>query len=600
LILKLLFVLSCANRPQTIWYEEATLSPPFEHGNSGWAGVALLDVDQDGWTDIFFSNGLSQPDALYRNIDGTTFIDISAQLNLDNIDQHGGVASGDLNNDGYPDLVVLTDCSLGTLHDDGLSFADGRVDIAWNRNGSWFEWDVLEFKGQALEFGICPISVELIDINNDGWLDIHVSNGLDLDQIYPWVFRKGTNESVDTLWLSDQQGGFQQQIDIFESITDFGQQQDDFEFQFVTFTSAFMDINKDGLLDKIAGFGGAPLGIYLQQNNGTFLLAPEYRRPVWGLWMGLAIADFDGDHDFDIYATNEGLSPYILGFDNLSPLTSIVPADTWLTDTVSPYHTMFLQDVDGFSPTDFSYENDDMLPGDNTNIDTLFERLTIPPLYDDSSPHNLGRLGWSWASTTIDINSDGWMDIVLNSNNCSAPMCILQNIEHGAYPGTVLQNDHGKGFIDVGIEYNVQNKQPNGDLNDGRGLAIGDLNNDGYSDIVYANRTFNPSQSAPLEQQSGKPVIHLSQGKHHNWLQIDLVGTQSNRDGIGSIIAIKHSQRTFYYLFEPGGTTNSSNERLFTIGLHEESTVDIAVRFPSGITKVQHNVKANQRLQIVE
>ena len=51
-----------------------------------------------------------------------------------------------------------------------------------------------------------------------------------------------------------------------------------------------------------------------------------------------------------------------------------------------------------------------------------------------------------------------------------------------------------------------------------------------------------------------------------NWLQLDLVGTRSNRDGIGSYVRVTTEERSFFYLFEPGGTW-SSNERLFTVGV---------------------------------
>ena len=81
---------------------------------------------------------------------------------------------------------------------------------------------------------------------------------------------------------------------------------------------------------------------------------------------------------------------------------------------------------------------------------------------------------------------------------------------------------------------------------------------------------------------------------------LDLVGTQSNRDGIGAYIRIKKDDRSFFYLFEPGGTTNSSNERLFTVGLGNSKEVDVAVLFPSGNQVRLNNVQSNQRLVVKE
>ena len=126
---------ACKTEYHPVSYDLAELYPPFEHGNSGWAGVALLDYDGDGWLDIFFTNGLSQEDALYQNLGNGQFVDVAEDVNLASSDQHGGVASADLDNDGDPDLVIAKDCTLGTLQEDGLALKDGGVEIAWNDDG---------------------------------------------------------------------------------------------------------------------------------------------------------------------------------------------------------------------------------------------------------------------------------------------------------------------------------------------------------------------------------------------------------------------------------------------------------------------------------
>jgi hypothetical protein len=83
-------------------------------------------------------------------------------------------------------------------------------------------------------------------------------------------------------------------------------------------------------------------------------------------------------------------------------------------------------------------------------------------------------------------------------------------------------------------------------------------------------------------------------------LQVDLVGTVSNRDGIGSMIRIDTGERKHFYVFEPGGTTNSSNERLFSVGVGNAEKIDIVVLFPSGKQVRYNGVQANQRIVIHE
>ena len=132
------------------------------------------------------------------------------------------------------------------------------------------------------------------------------------------------------------------------------------------------------------------------------------------------------------------------------------------------------------------------------------------------------------------------------------------------------------------------------------GANFGDLNNDGYPDLVIANRSYNPSHTDPLAQVPGTPRIWLSEERSGNWLQIDLEGTWSNRDGIGAVVRIEGEGETWTHWFGAGGSTNSSSERLLTVGLGSVEEVDVTVSFPSGIETEELNVQANQRITIEE
>ena len=585
-------------------FTSATLEPPFEHGNSGWAGVALLDYDNDGWLDIYFPNGLSQPDALYRNLGDGHFKDVGPEVGLSSTEQHGAAAAGDLDNDGDMDLAVTKDCSLGTLSENGHALADGEILIYWNNDGI-FEEQRIELPEIIQERGTCPTSIELYDTNLDGLLDLSVSNGMDLDQIYPWLFRKIIAESMDYVILNDPAHTFSASAKFFsqfgsrfESVEELQEPPPD--MQRVTFTSAYLDVDRNGLPDRIIGHGGGHLSVYLQKEEGFFLY-DDYLVGPEGLWMGMALADFDGDSDIDIYATNQGLSPLILGYDNLpwDGLEEIGTDQYREKETLNPFHSVYLLEDKALVFQDaWSVTSDNLLPGDvfdgmpNEDGSLRFPEWT--------EPENLRRFGWGWGATTIDVDADGWMDVIFTGNNCAAPMNVIGSEEQGASPGALLRNNAGKGFQDMTWEWGLANLEDDGSYPDGRGVAVGDLNNDGFSDVVFANRSYNPSQSGPLAQLPGIPNIYLSQGHPNNWLQIDLVGHESNRDGIGSMIRIDYEDENRFYVFEPGGTTNASNERLFTVGVGQQTKVTVKVQFPSGKVVTRENIKTNQRIIIEE
>jgi enediyne biosynthesis protein E4 len=118
----------------------------------------------------------------------------------------------------------------------------------------------------------------------------------------------------------------------------------------------------------------------------------------------------------------------------------------------------------------------------------------------------------------------------------------------------------------------------------GRGAAFGDLNNDGWQDVV-------------MTYLGGHPQIFLNHrnGKAH-WLTISLRGTRSNRDGFGARVQVNGQTR---FATSSGSYLSSSDKRLhFGLGMGEKANVDIA--WPSGIRQRLNNVPADQFLEVVE
>ena len=579
-------------------FSAAVLDPPFEHGNAVWAGTALLDYDGDGWLDIYFTNGQSQADALYRNNADGTFTEMAMEAGLASLERHGGAVSGDVDNDGDPDLLVTTECSTGTLATDGSAIADGGITLYRNNGDGTFGAEPVPMPSNGLQDGICPVSLDLFDIDGEGSLDIVLSSGLDPDQIYPWIFRKEVREAVDRILLNDGSGVFGSQMAMYFDPPGDSPSEEGFSYQFVTFTSAFIDLDGNGVTERIAGFGGGPLGVLSLQDGEFYQYQPQLADHWEGLWMGLAVADYDGDGDLDVYATNQGLSPLLVGYDNIPSPRPGQEYESWYLENVNPFHSMYLNRGGRLELRPWDLDAGQLLAGD------LFEGLPGTQgelLYPEwAAPEGLDRYGWGWGAVPLDADADGWMDVAFTGNNCSAPMDIIWSEDRGAGPGALLLNQKGEGFVDATWEWGVANTDGLGRYLDGRGIATGDLNNDGYADLVFANRTYNPSQSGPMEQEPGLPNVWLSGPRDGGWLQIDLRGTQSNRDGIGSLIWVDDGNRRSVYQLGSGGATNSSNERLLTIGLGDAGTVDIEVLFPSGVAVEKIGVESGQRIIVSE
>ena len=583
-----------------IAFQRAELRPPFAHGNAAWAGVALLDYDDDGWLDIYFTNGESQPNALYRNLGNGTFEDVAAETNSAIMLRSGPVTSGDIDNDGDPDLVIGIECSLGTLDTDGTSLGDGGTMVLLNSGDGRFDQHRLTFTDEIEDRGYCPSSLDLVDINGDGILDLSSSNGIDPDQVYPWKFGLVAPEAVDHMMLGDGTGQFPTPVEVVDppnlmSIS-FPEEPERCikGCATTTFVSAFLDINEDGRLDRISGEGGRPLQVFLQDEDGVMAYAEEMVTSGLGQWMGMAVADFDADGDLDLYSTNQGLSPLVVGYDNIPPELS--PGD-W----VNPFHTLFERAEDGSLierpdwPTDIDTAQaaDGYIP--------FVDPETGEPVHEAWFPlEGLQRFSWGWGAAALDVNLDGWTDIAFTGNNCAAPMSIIWDEQRGAGPGGLLINHNGERLEEAIVDWEIPNTDAMGRYQDGRGIAVGDLNNDGAPDLVFANRSYNPTQSDPLAQRAGTPLVWLSKPRDGGWLRIDLEGTISNRDAIGSIASVDLGSHTVTRVLGPGGGTNSSSERVIMVGTGEAETVDVVVRFPSGATVELLDVTTRQTIQVVE
>jgi hypothetical protein len=189
-----------------------------------------------------------------------------------------------------------------------------------------------------------------------------------------------------------------------------------------------------------------------------------------------------------------------------------------------------------------------------------------------------------FGSRFLDYNNDGLVDLfVLNGHPFEPINKIFRHVTYTEPP--FLFENTGKEFHDVAAEHGAPLKH----FYSGRGLALGDFDNDGDSDLLLMN--------------TGEPpaLLRNDGGNRNHWLGIALMGTTSNRDGVGAKVTVTAGgrRRTKQRL---GGTSYSSaSDPRLLFGLGASALIDeVEVKWPSGQIRTLKNVKANQYLAIKE
>lgn len=160
----------------------------------------------------------------------------------------------------------------------------------------------------------------------------------------------------------------------------------------------------------------------------------------------------------------------------------------------------------------------------------------------------------------------------------------------------LLRNDgrDGKGnlrFTDVGMAVGADDEK------DGRGMALADFDNDGDLDIVINN---NPGDSG-REERARATLLRNNVGERRNWLAMELIGTKSNRDGVGTVVVIEAGgEKQMRYVTAGSGYASQMSARLY-FGLNDKPQAEVmTVRWPSGLVEKFENIKAKQLVRITE
>jgi len=494
------------------------------------SGCGWIDYDQNGLLDLYLVNGAAtrvykppQPmrGALYRNNGDGGFTDVTAKAGVGAEGLFGmGVAVGDYDNDGFPDLFVLgyARCILYHNNGDG-TFTDVTARAGVQNSGLWAS------------------SAAWFDYDNDGKLDLIIANYVD------WSPERN-------FYCGDRGPGMRSYC-----------HPDDFHGQPPT----LYHNNGDGTFTDVSKSSG----VGLKGGNG----------------LGVVTFDYDNDGWQDIFIANDHM-PNFLFHNNRDGTFREVGYQAGVAVSADGQFEAGMgtdaADTTGSGRLDLIVGHLDMqLARVYQNLgDQTFEDATLRSKLSYSTYHMS-----TFGARFMDYDNDGWRDLFLANGH------VLDNIEryHAdtkyAEPKMMFRNTGSGIFENVSDQLGSDFQLPRVS----RGAAIGDFDNDGDLDILINNC----GQTPQLLRNDG--------GNANHWLEILLIGTKSNRDGVGARVKVIAGDLVLYDQRKGGMSYQSAQDPRLHFGLGQGSNVDlIEILWPSGSTTKLANIKADQIIAVKE
>jgi len=325
--------------------------------------------------------------------------------------------------------------------------------------------------------------------------------------------------------------------------------------------------------------------VYHNDGNGHFSEVGEkigLGKPGKGL--GIAIADYDRDGRIDLFVANDSMVEFLYRnkgngtFEDVGLMSQVAVDEDGQT-----YAGMGVDFAD--------YDNDgypDLVVDDLANQKYALYRNTGDGNFTYTTQNSgLGRLTLQhsgWGVRFMDYNNDGWKDLLIAQGHDMDTIERTSPHLHYREPMLLLRNT-GKGFDDVSARSGSVFQE----AWVGRGLATGDLDNDGRVDAVITT-------NGGLAH-----ILHNETESGNHWLTLDLVGHKSNRDAIGAVVKITTAGGSQYATVTTASSYLSSSDKRVHFGLGKDAVVrNLEIRWPSGVVQTLGAVKGDQILKIDE
>jgi hypothetical protein len=496
-------------------------------------GVAVLDIDNDGWLDLFvvngsvlegFPSGRAPTGHLYRNRRDGTFEDVTARSGIVQSGWGQAACSADYDNDGAEDLFVTSwgQNRLYRGHGDG-TFEDVTIAAALQaRNTRW---------GAGCAF---------LDYDRDGRLDLFAANYIDFDLASAPLPESGLCR-YKGLAVACGPPGLTGGRNLLYRNAGNGRFEDVSEKSGITRASgtyslgvSTLDFNDDGWVDLYVANDSNPSALYLNNKDGTFRDVGIEAGCAYSqdgkaqAGMGVGVGDYDRNGTVDLFKTN------------------------FAGDTSS----LYANSGKGFC------EDRTFAAGIGLNSRWL-----------------------GWGVAFVDLDNDGWLDVFI-VNGHVYPEVDRVKTEAGYKQRKVVYRNLGNGrFEDVSERLGAAVTTPAA----GRGAAFADLDNDGDIDVVVNN-----VHAAP-------DLFRLDSPADARWLTVKLVGTQSNRSAIGARVRLMASNGTQVQEVRGGGSYYSQNDLRVHFGLGRAGTVDrLEIRWPNGLEEQWSGIATNRIISVTE